>query len=329
MKSTVFIHTSCHEILAAKVAMYSHIRASKNLDKFDIKLIRLEDYPFILKYHDHRLIRNNKEAAWYKDVPQSFLPLRFLVPQIMGYEGRAVLTDPDIFAIADVYELLTYDMGDKAILSRPRPHRGKLKGYNSSVMLLNCSKLKHWQWESKIDELFAGKLDLKDWISLCTEPEETIGNLEEEWNHYDTLNENTKLLHNTRQITQPWKTGLVYQLEKLDNRLKKTNSQTWFDRLKPFWQQGKKSFLQASKNIFLYGEPCFYRKHPDAQQEELFFCLLKESLEKNYVTPELINAEIKLGHVRPDMFQVLKSVNKSVDELIDSIQQRSEAKIAV
>ncbi len=141
MKSTVFIHTSCHEILAAKVAIYSHIRASKNLDKFDIKLIRLEDYPFILKYHDHRLIRNNKEAAWYKDVPQSFLPLRFLVPQIMGYEGRAVLTDPDIFAIADVYELLTYDMGDKAILSRPRPHRGKLKGYNSSVMVLNCSKL--------------------------------------------------------------------------------------------------------------------------------------------------------------------------------------------
>ena len=55
MKPTVFIHTSSHEIVSAKVAMYSHMRASENLDKFDIKLIQLEDYPHLMKRHSSKL----------------------------------------------------------------------------------------------------------------------------------------------------------------------------------------------------------------------------------------------------------------------------------
>ena len=38
---------------------------------------------------------------------QSFTPLRFMPPQLMGYEGRAIVIDPDVFAVGDVYELLT------------------------------------------------------------------------------------------------------------------------------------------------------------------------------------------------------------------------------
>lgn len=224
MKPTVFIHTSSHEIVSAKVAMYSHLRASTNLDKFDIKLIQLEDYPHLMKRHAQSCIRFGKEAAWYNDVPQSFLPLRFLVPQLMGYEGTAVLTDPDIFAVADVYELLTRNMEDKAILCRR--FGDKSRGYNSSVMLLDCSKLRNWKWEEKIDEVFAGKFDIQDWISLRTEPEEIIGNFEEEWNDYDTLTQKTKLLHNTRQITQPWKTGLPFKEKNMNNHKKGEREET-------------------------------------------------------------------------------------------------------
>ena len=41
-------------------------------------------------------------------------------PGLMGYEGRSVVIDPDIFAVADVWELLTRDMQGKAILARRR-----------------------------------------------------------------------------------------------------------------------------------------------------------------------------------------------------------------
>src|SRR5204862_121996 len=37
---------------------------------------------------------------------------------------------------------------------------------------------------------------------------ETIGLFEAAWNDFDRLNANTRLLHNTRRRTQPWKTGL-------------------------------------------------------------------------------------------------------------------------
>ena len=75
-------------------------------------------------------------------------------------------------------------------------------------MLLDCSKLTHWQWEREIDELFTGQLKLGPWLWLLDESPERIGLIEEEWNHHDTLTEKTKLLHNTEARTQPWKTGL-------------------------------------------------------------------------------------------------------------------------
>ncbi len=312
MKPTVFIHTSSHEIVSAKVAMYSHMRASKNLDKFDIKLIQLEDYPYLMKHHGHSCIRFAKEAAWYKDVPQSFLPLRFLVPQLMGYAGKAVLTDPDIFAVADVYELLTRDMGDKAILSRPLG-----EGYNSSVMLLDCSKLKHWNWEEKIDEVFAGKLDLQDWILLRTESEQIIGTLEEEWNHYDILNTQTKLLHNTRQITQPWKMGLPLKEENMNNFKNGDKEKTRWNKLRHVGKYGKRNMLNSIKNILLYGEAKLYQKHPDIRQEKFFLSLLKECMNKNLISSEFLKLEINKGHIRPDIFRALKTVNSSAQSVLE------------
>src|SRR5262249_10184363 len=115
----------------------------------------------------------------------------------------------DIFAVGDVYELLTRDMNGKAILCRRKPQRrdGR-QPYSSAVMLLDCGKLTHWHWDRDIDEIFRGTLTFGPWISLLDEPDEHIGLLDEEWNHCDTLNEKTRLLHNTEIITQPWKTGL-------------------------------------------------------------------------------------------------------------------------
>ena len=75
-------------------------------------------------------------------------------------------------------------------------------------MLLDCAKLTHWRTAEQFDEMFESKRDYMDWICLKLEPRETIGLLEPEWNDFDHLAENTKLLHNTKRWNQPWKTGL-------------------------------------------------------------------------------------------------------------------------
>jgi hypothetical protein len=316
MKPVLFIHTSSHEIVSAKVAAYSHLRASKNLDQFEVRLIQLEDYPQLMQKHGQNCVRFGKEAAWYNDVPQSFLPLRFLVPQLMNYQGIAILTDPDIFATSDIYELMTCDMAGKAILSRKF---GGDKGYNSSVMLLDCSKLRHWKWEEMIDQVFSKRVDLQDFIALKSEDPDNLGEIAEEWNHYDKLTKQTKLLHNTRQITQPWKTGLPYKAENMNN-IKKSSPDTRFHRLlKVRNQNSRRKMLERIRNILIYGEPELYQPHPDPKQELFFLSLLKEGLNKGFISSTLLKQEIKKQHLRSDLFRVIAQIDCSPTDILEML----------
>jgi hypothetical protein len=63
---------------------------------------------------------------------------------------------------ADVYELLSGDMSDKAILCRQKPEwRADRQLYSSAVMLLDCGKLTHWDWEQDIDDISSWKFDAR------------------------------------------------------------------------------------------------------------------------------------------------------------------------
>ena len=95
-------------------------------------------------------------------------------------------------------------------MCRPKSGRKGRKGaFASSVMLLDCAKLRHWRFEENFAEMFKpSKRDYMDWVSLKLEDPATIGLLENQWNDFDNLTEQTKLLHNTKRKTQPWKTGL-------------------------------------------------------------------------------------------------------------------------
>ena len=110
MKHCVYIHTNHKQIVGAYVAEHALRRYSRNSDNFDIKLIQLKDYPFFSAREGQLYLRDGARRIWLKDDLQSFTPLRFLPPELMGYEGRSVVIDPDIFAVSDVYELLTRDM---------------------------------------------------------------------------------------------------------------------------------------------------------------------------------------------------------------------------
>ena len=208
MKPCVFIQTNAKQKLGALVGAYALKRNSANPDAFDVRIMEHADFPFFAAKEGKPFLREGVTRIWRNDDLQSFTPLRFMPPELMGYRGRAVVIDPDIFAVADINELINLDMRGKAILCRQRGIKTVGMTYASSAMLLDCAKLSHWRVEEQFNEMFEFKRDYTLWISLLLEPEGTIGLLAPEWNDFDRLTPRTKMVHNTRRRTQPWKTGL-------------------------------------------------------------------------------------------------------------------------
>lgn len=272
---------------------------------FDVRIIALEDQPSLLGREGQTYLKEGKVAVWKNDDLQSFTPLRFLPPQLMDYEGRAVVIDPDVFAVSDISPLFSRDMQGRAICARrilaKPPQRPAY--WASSVMLLDCAKLSHWHWQKNLDELFSNARDYREWMSLGLEDQSIIGELEEIWNHFDTLTPQTKFLHNTGRITQPWKTGLP-----IDFVPKASQNQPTMK-----WKVIPRSWIGKTKAA-LYGgtyhRPGYYRPHPDKNQERFFFSLLSEAIEKGYVRRDQVEEAISKQYVRRDALNVLARVKK-------------------
>ncbi len=292
MNQCVFIHTNERQWLGALVAEYSLRRNSRHPDRFDVRFIHTRDYPFLAAKEGQPFLRGGTTRIWRMDDLQSFTPLRFMPPQLMNGEGRAVVIDPDVFAVGDIHELLSRDMGGSAVMGRHRSDKeGKSYQVATSVMLMDCARLRHWDCEGEFEQLFRFEKDYKEWMVLAYEDPANIGYLEPCWNDFDHLDENTRLLHNTKRRTQPWKTGL---------RVDYTPADKFKD--KPLLASVNRLRAKVFGEYGLLGR---YAPHPDARQEQLFFGLLKECLASGHVTEELVRQEISKNHVRHDAFEVL------------------------
>jgi len=294
-RPNVFVHTNDRQMLGALVSQYSMKRNSENPDAFDVHLIKHEDYAFFRDYEGREYLRDGASRVWRNDDLQSFTPLRFMPPELMEYQGRAVVTDPDVFAVGDVMKLLTREMHGNAIVCRPRSGAKRLEGVlATSVMLLDCGMLRHWRCPEQFDQLFERRLDYADWIGLKNEDRSKIGIFENKWNDFDRLTEETMLIHNTKRKTQPWKAGLPADYIPAEK----------YRIFPPIrW------VLRARRKYF--GDYAFvpdYKPHPEPRQEAFFFGLLRECVEKRIVSEEFIREEMSRNHVRHDAFEVLDRV---------------------
>ena len=293
MRPTVFIHTNHKQVVGALVSEYSLRRNSKNADRFDVRIIHTKDFPPLRTREDQPYLRDGIKRIWHYDDLQSFTTLRFTPPELMGYEGHAVVIDPDIFAAGDVWDLLSRDMGGAAVMCRPRSGAKERRGLlATSVMLLDCAKLAHWRWEEQFERMFTFERDYMDWMCLQLEPPETIALFENEWNDFDRLTPETRLLHNTKRRTQPWKTGLRVDFqppEKPSGFL----ALGWLNRVR----------RRMLGDYALLGH---YRPHPDRNQERFFFGLLRECLDEGVITEDMLRDEMRHDHVRHDAFEVLE-----------------------
>ena len=278
MKPTVFIQANDRQLLGAKISAHSYKRNARDPDSFDVRILQARDFPRLMD-PNQSVLRGGQVRQWDPNDLQSFTPLRFYPPQAMGFKGVAVVTDPDVFALGDVGELFNRDLEGKAIWAVARPgHNNRPDYIATSVMLLDCSKLRHWKFDDYLDGLFGHEFDYFDWIDLDREDPETIGLLEPEWNDFDRLTPRTKLLHTTKRRTQPWKTGLPVDFT-----------------LQRIWP------VNLINRMLLR-----YLPHPDSNQEAFVYSLLAELVDSGQVSEPELKREMAANHIRHDSLELIE-----------------------
>jgi len=291
----VYIQANHKQYIGALVSQYSLRRNSAHNDAFDIRIMHYDDFPVFKAHEGQKYLRDGEWREWVRDDLQSFTPTRFAPPQLMGFKGRALVIDPDVFALADVWDLFSRDMGGKAVMCRPKSgSKGKRGAWATSVMLLDNANLTHWEFDKQFAAMFDGTRDYMPWISLLYEDPDTIGKLEPEWNDFDHLDANTRMVHNTQRKTQPWKTGLPVDYRAADS----------FQLFPPrHW------FRRARRALFGdYGLAGRYKAHPDPAQEAFFFGLVRECVEKGVISEDTLREEMRRDHLRHDAFEVMDRI---------------------
>lgn len=277
-RPTVFIQANARQMLGARISAESYKKASARPDSFDVVIMDAADFPQLMR-QGQSILRGGVVRQWDPDDLQSFTPLRFAPPKLMNWQGRALVTDPDCFGVSDVADLFDRDMDGKAVMAVARPGHNKRNDYiATSVMLLDCARLTDWDIDRDLDDLFAQRFDYIDWIELKRQPRDTIGLLEPEWNDFDRLTGETKILHTTKRRTQPWKAGLP-----IDYTLR---------------ERGPLDFLRRMKRKH-------YEQHPDRNQEALVYSLLADLVDKGAVTKDELVAEMAANHVRHDSLDLI------------------------
>ncbi|MEN9390370.1 MAG: hypothetical protein RLZZ283_470 [Candidatus Parcubacteria bacterium] len=275
MNRGIFIQADDKQLLGAKVAKYAiETRGRARENNIPVTIMHVEDMPDYMVHVGMKYKRGNETRTHDPKDLQFFTLSRFMPPELMGYTGRALVIDPDIFALGDVTELFNLDLGD-AHLAACRER----SWFDSSVMLLENTKLKHWNIRRILEGLKNGTENYRAWMRLHNEPVLEIGR---DWNSLDHLDKSTKMLHTTNRLTQPWKTGLP--IDFTFGSVPKL-----FGIIPRFWVQ----------------QPRTYQQHPDSAIEQIFLELLRGAIKDGAVTYDELDAAVAASEMRPDIRTVL------------------------
>lgn len=138
-----------------------------------------------------------------------FTYTRFLPPHLCGYRGAALFLDNDMLCLSDIAEIAELDMRPYAlrVVQHSYQPMNSVKMYGavqtsyprknwSSMMLMNCERLK--LWTKQVVETQSGAY-LHRFQDI---PDEQIGDLPKTWNTLDWMDHTTKLIHYTNG--GPW-----------------------------------------------------------------------------------------------------------------------------
>jgi hypothetical protein len=161
--------------------------------------------------HDfERPIPRPRELRNQPRTPFSFQ--RFLIPELCGYQGRAIYLDADMQVFSDIGELWNHAMNGFDLLTVREGNSGRRGQF--SVMLMDCARLP-WRVEDIIAGLDEERFSYEQLMQeMCVAP--NVGRvLSPAWNSLEKYEQGaTRLLHYTDMDTQPW-VGLDHPLGKL------------------------------------------------------------------------------------------------------------------
>jgi len=273
----IFICTNQNQLIGAKVAKNSILRKSHFSDE-DIEILHESNCDEIKEIYSGSYLREGREINFDRHDMQSFTLMRFHIPEKMNFKGKALVIDPDIFLVRPMLEDLDkIDLSNISICCRKGLQKNS---WGSSVMLLNCEKLRHWSLQNFISTLKAGERDYSDLINLRLE-EGNIMELDPKWNDFDNLDKNTVLLHLTEKLTQPWRAGI-----KLDSYIP------------PLFK-----FIPRAPLYKLFGRNLKLGvEHPDRQITDFFFQELSICLKEKIISYDELNQGVKDNFIREDIF---------------------------
>ena len=177
---TVFIHTNNKQHIGAVLGKFSIERKLPAGSDITVKIINVDNLSVFQSFAGKTYLRGGKEIVYDPNDLQSFTLSRFMPPEEMGFQGRVIVIDPDIFAVDDISPLMNMDMQGKAIAACK-----KGDSWQSSSMLMDCTKLTHLKISNLLFKLEKGEIDYTDIMSL--KKETSILELPSMWNSLDLL----------------------------------------------------------------------------------------------------------------------------------------------
>lgn len=143
--------------------------------------------------------------------------VRFHVPRLNGYQGRAVYLDADQLVFRDIHELAA-ELDDRhaiALVNQPQGTFGtKPVGQHNqtSVMVMDCARLRDWDPATMFQhvvpnraELAPGQIHYRDFMMLSWFDPALIQPIDPRWNHFNIVEPDSKLTHFSYVRHQPWK----------------------------------------------------------------------------------------------------------------------------
>lgn len=281
----IFICTNDNQMIGAKVAKNTIINRSQ-FSINDVVILSESEIPSLKRFFMKPYLRWGKMVEFNKNDMQSFTLLRFHIPFLMGFQGKALVIDPDIFQVQEGIEgLINFDFERHSIYARKGLQKNS---WASSAMLISCENFLHWSLENFINQLHLGEIDYDDLINLRLE-KESIGELDKKWNEFDQINLNTILLHTTEKITQPWRAGLSLN-----------------STIPPLFK-----YIPRAPIYKLFGKDLTKgREHPHKAVTDFFFKELALCLSENIISSQELDNAMQKKFMRPDIHNKLKHISR-------------------
>jgi hypothetical protein len=270
-----FIQANTKQLLGAEIAKACIERHSK----LSVKILNVDSMNLGLQ--NLKYMRGGVWSTFDPNDLQSFTLVRFLPPTLMDFKGYALVIDPDIFAISDLKPLLKLaETSDFDIMACQ-----KKNAFDSSVMLINCERLRWLSWKNLLCELSVGSIDYIDLMSINLNGLK-VQTIERRFNQLDDINDDTVFFHTTNRLTQPWKTGLRIDFARNIPGYSFGIPKLWILKVLGRW-------------------PSRYQTHPNSNVESTFFHLAQLALQEGKINTEDILEMIAMGYIRKDFMAKL------------------------